>query len=182
MAHEIVRGPPDPGNIPAMRNRTTMAVAVALTSVAMTLAACGSSAPTGDQTTSFVGTWAFSSGMLTPTCMSPIPQLPPFSLKGLTVAFTKVDDSTFSLTAGTAGCTVLFGASGQTATARPMQTCMLDLGPPLGPEAVAIKSWTLTASGDQIENTISGAIAVCTADGSGVLVRATAPAADAGAD
>jgi hypothetical protein len=184
MAHENIRRRSEPGNMRAMRNGTktarVLALAMMFTATVTTLASCGSSAPAGDQTMPFIGSWVFASGMLTPTCKAPLPQLPAFALAGLDVTFTKVDSATIRLEAGTAGCTVVFTVSGQAATAKPGQSCMLDLGGVLREQLVGIKSWTLMAAGDHINNTISGAVAVCSADGTGVLVHTTPP--DAGVD
>ena len=137
----------------------------ALTTV-MLAPACGGGGG-GDQTTKFVGAWTFASGELTPTAGCPISA--PFSLKGLSVVFAKVDDSTISLGIGTA-CTVKFKVSGANATVEPKQTCTLDVGA-LGPMSVAIVTWTLALSGDQIDNTIEGSIFVCEASGTAVLTR-----------
>jgi hypothetical protein len=128
--------------------------------------ACGGGGG-GDQTTKFIGTWTFSSGDLTPTAGCPITA--PFSLKGLTVTFAKVDNSTISLGIGTA-CTVKFTVSGAKATVEPKQTCTLDVGA-LGPMSVAIDAWTLTLTGDQIDNMIEGSILICKASGMAVLTR-----------
>ena len=134
----------------------------------LTLApSCGGGAG-GDQTTKFVGTWTFSSGALTPKCAL---ISTPFSLKGLSVMFAKVDNSTISLGIS-AACVVKFNVSGDQATVEPKQTCTLDLGPPLGAETVAIDTWALTLSGDSIDNTIVGSVAgLCTASGTAVLTR-----------
>jgi hypothetical protein len=138
---------------------------------------CGGGA--GDQTTKFLGTWTFTSGQLTPTCAL---ITTPFSLTGLPVVFTKVDDSTISLGLGTA-CAVKFKVAGAKATVEPQQTCTLDVGA-LGPQTVAIDKWTLSLSGDQIDNDIAGSILICTASGTAVLMRGGpdggAPDADAG--
>jgi hypothetical protein len=121
------------------------------------------------ETDKFVGTWTFESGMLTPVCQ--IIQAPaPFSLQGLTVSISKIDAGTISLTAGAAGCTVQFTVSGATATAKPGQMCTLDVMA-LGPQIVGVTSWTLKLNGDRIDSTTSGMVAICTATGSGVLVR-----------
>jgi len=143
-----------------------LALAVALTP------SCGGGSG-GDQTTKFTGAWTFQSGSLTPIC--PIPGLSPFDLTGLNVTFTKVDDATISLTINSA-CDLHFRAAGATATVLPNQTCTLDLGGALGPQAVAIKSWTLTVKGEEIDCTISGSASLCTASGSAVLVRGTTDA------
>jgi hypothetical protein len=133
----------------------------------------------GDQTVKFLGTWTFSSGQLTPMCAL---ITTPFSLTGLPVVFTKVDDSTISLGIG-AACTVKFKVAGGKATVEPKQTCTLDVGA-LGPQTVAIDKWTLSLSGDQIDNDIAGSILICTASGTAVLMRGGfdggAPDADAG--
>ena len=134
----------------------------------------------GDQTAKFVGPWTFSSGQLTPMCAL---ISTPFSLTGLPVVFTKVDDSTISLGIG-AACTVKFKVAGAKATVEPKQTCTLDVGA-LGPQTVSIVKWTLMLSGDdQIDNDIAGSILICTASGTAVLTRGGpdggAPDADAG--
>jgi hypothetical protein len=138
---------------------------------------CGGSG--GDQTVKFLGAWTFSSGQLTPMCAL---ITTPFSLTGLPVVFTKDDDSTISLGIG-AACTVKFKVAGAKATVEPNQTCTLDVGA-LGPQTVAINRWTLTLSGDEIDNDIAGSILICTASGTAVLMRGGpdggAPDADAG--
>jgi hypothetical protein len=154
----------------------TLLSAVLLTSVValMAIPSCGGGG--GDQTVKYVGTWTFSSGELTPTCTL-LAGVKPFSLAGLTVMFAKVDDGTISLGIG-AACTVKFKVSGTNATVEPMQTCTLDVGAPLGTVMVGIQSWTLTLSGDQIDNMIAGSVAgICTASGTAVLERG---ASDAG--
>jgi len=127
--------------------------------------ACGGGGG-GDQTTKFVGTWTFSSGELTPTCSF---ISTPFMLTGISVMFAKIDDSTISLVIGTA-CTVKFKVSGGKGTVEPKQTCTLAVGA-LGPQAVAIDTWTLALSGDRIDNTIAGSISICQASGTAVLTR-----------
>jgi hypothetical protein len=129
----------------------------------------------GDQTAKFVGPWTFASGSLMPMC--PIAGVPTFNLAGLNVAFEKVDDSTISLVINT-GCTVKFSVSGNKATAPSGQTCALDLGPPLGPQSITIKTWTLVLTGNHIDATIAGQALICTAMGTAVLVPG---ATDAGA-
>jgi hypothetical protein len=127
----------------------------------------------GDQTTNFVGAWTFKSGALTPIC--PIPGLSPFDLTGLNLTLTKVDDATISLKIN-AACDVHFRVSGASATALPAQTCTLDLGGALGPQSVAVTSWTLKIVGDEIDCTIAGRASLCSASGTAVLVRGTTDA------
>jgi hypothetical protein len=129
---------------------------------------CGESGGGGDQTAPFLGTWAFASGALTPTC--PIPGLAPLDLTGGPVLLEKVDDSTLSATLNST-CVLKFRASGNTATVLPNQTCTLDLGAPIGPQPIQIMTWTLTIAGDQLNCTIAGSASVCTAMGTGVLAR-----------
>ena len=133
----------------------------------LALAACGGSST--DQTTGFLGTWTFSSGKLTPNCIAITAS--PFDLTGLSVVFAKVDDSTISLTAGTAGCTVEFGVAGDNATVKPNQTCTLALGGAFGNQKITVTSWTLARSGDRIDTNVSSQVPLCTVSGSGVLVR-----------
>jgi hypothetical protein len=154
----------------------------ALLSLSMGLAlaaapSCGGSSG-GDQTTKFSGAWTFKSGSLTPTC--PIPGLSPFDLTGLNVAFTKVDDSTIALMINTA-CNLHFHAADTKATVLANQTCALDLGGALGMQNIMITSWTLSLAGDEIDCTLSGRASLCTAAGTGVLVRGTTDAGDGGA-
>jgi hypothetical protein len=132
-------------------------------------AACGGSdAPKTDQ---FVGPWTFTSGTLAPTCVGGI-TVPPFTLVGLTMVLTKVDDSTVSLTAGSAGCTVKFKVSGGTASAEPKQTCTLDVGGALMTQMIVVNSWTLKLAGsDRLDSDIKGAASICSVAGSGVLMR-----------
>jgi hypothetical protein len=155
-------------------------IAALVTSV---VAACGvgCGGGSGDQTTGFVGDWTFSSGSLAATCTG-IQSPSPFDLTGLGVTFAKVDDATISLTAGTAGCIVDFGVSGDAATVKPNQKCTLALGKAFGNQTVAVTTWTLTRTGDRIDTTVMGAVLFCTASGTGVLVRGglDAGATDAG--
>ena len=150
----------------AMRPRLSRA-SILFALLTVTLAPSCGGGGSGDQTTKFVGAWTFASGELTPTAGCPISA--PFSLKGISVMFAKVDDATISLGIG-AVCTVRFKVSGATATVEPKQTCTLDFGA-LGPMAVAIDAWTLTLTGDQIDNTIEGSIFICKASGTAVLTR-----------
>ena len=161
-----------PMKLRPIRKAPFLAVMAASLVASLAAPSCGGGA--GDQTAKFVGTWTFSSGELQPTCAL---ITTPFSLAGLTVMFAKVDDSTISLGIGMA-CTVNFKVSGDKATVEPMQTCTLDIAE-LGPVAVAINAWALTLSGDSIDNTIAGSVAVCTASGTAVLVRG---AGDGGAN
>jgi hypothetical protein len=147
----------------------------ALASV-LVLAAAGPSCGgggSGPATAQFVGPWTFTSGQLTPMCFGA--SLSPVELKGLNVSFTKIDDSTISLTAN-AGCVVHFHVSGNQATVAAGQTCTLDTGTMLGTAAIMITTWTLSLSSDHIDTTIAGTASVCTASGTGVLVRGTSDA------
>jgi hypothetical protein len=135
-------------------------------------ASCGGG---GDQTTKFVGAWTFESGELAATCAIGSP--PPFSLAGLPVTFAKVDDSTISLTIN-AQCTVKFAVDGNHATVAANQMCSLDVGS-LGPQNISIMKWTLSLSGDHIDNDIAGTASICMAAGTAVLVHGT-PDASAG--
>jgi hypothetical protein len=127
----------------------------------------------GDQTAKFVGAWTFTSGSLTPVCL--VPGVPPFDLTGLNVTFTKIDDSTISLMIN-AFCDVHFHVSGNSATAVANQTCSLDLGGALMMQTVNVTKWTLSLSGDHIDNVIAGSVAICTASGTAVLARGTSDA------
>jgi hypothetical protein len=161
-----------------MRRKLWLVVPCVLV-VALGAQSCGSSA-SGDQTTKFVGSWAFSSGSLSPTCIGQ--QISSFDLTGLPVEFTKVDDATISLAIGT-GCTLMFHASGNSASVEAGQTCTLDLGDPLGMQSIMVTKWTLVVSGDEIDATIAGTASVCTAAGTGVLARrATDGGAGTGGD
>jgi hypothetical protein len=128
--------------------------------------ACGDSG--GDQTTKFIGDWTFASGSLAASCLgSP---LPPFDLTGLPATFTKVDDGTIALGLGTV-CSVKFHVSGNEANVAAGQTCTLDLGTGLGMQSITIMKWSLTLTGDRIDNDIQGMAAICMASGTAVLVR-----------
>lgn len=154
--------------------RRTLLFASCLGLASLVAPSCGSGGG-GDQTTKFAGAWTFQSGSLTPVCL--LPGVPPFDLTGLNVTFTKVDDATISLMINTA-CNVHFHVSGNSATVAAMQTCSLDVGGALGMQTVSIMTWTLTLSGDQIENVIAGSVAsgLCSASGTAVLVRGTSDA------
>jgi hypothetical protein len=149
------------------RSRFALVFALALSSAALSTPSCGGGAG-GDQTASFVGSWAFASGALTPMC--PIAGLSPLDLTGGPVLLERVDDTTLSGTLSPT-CVIKFHASGNRATVEPNQTCTFDLGAPLGPQAIQIMTWTLTLAGDQIDCTIAGSVNVCTAMGTGVLAR-----------
>jgi hypothetical protein len=150
--------------------------------LSLALAACGGGGTPTDQTAGFVGVWTFSSGSLAATCTG-IPAPAPFELTGLSVTFAKVDDSTISLTAGSAGCTVDFGVTGDIAKAKPNQTCVLALGKSFGNQTVAVQTWMLTRTGDRIDSNVTGAVLFCSVSGTGVLTRgsldASAPDASA---
>jgi hypothetical protein len=152
-----------------MRRALKMILATA-PMLAVFTAGCGGGGG-GAGTDKFVGSWTFESGMLTPACQAI--QVAPFALQGLSVSISKVDAGTISLEAGTAGCTVQFSVSGDTASAKPGQMCTLNVAG-LGPQSVGITSWTLALNGDRIDSTTSGMVLICTASGSGVLVRTSA--------
>jgi hypothetical protein len=147
--------------------RSRFGLVLALSFAALAAPSCGGGAG-GDQTVTFLGSWAFASGALTPMC--PIPGLAAFDLTGGPVLFEKIDDSTLSGTLNST-CIIKFHASGNRATVEPGQTCTLDLGAPLGPQTMQITTWTLTLAGDRIDCTIAGSASLCTAMGTGVLVR-----------
>jgi hypothetical protein len=147
-------------------SRFRLVLALALSFAALVTPSCGGGA-SGDQTTSFLGSWAFASGALTPMC--PIAGLPPLDLTGGPVLLAKVDDSTLNATLNST-CMIKFHVSGNKATVAPGQTCTLD-GGALGPLAIQITTWTLTLAGDRIDCTIAGSASGCTAMGTGVLAR-----------
>jgi hypothetical protein len=155
----------------AMLRKHVLTSVFGLSCLSVLAASCGGG---GDGTTKFVGAWTFESGELTATCAIGAP--PPFSLAGLPVTFARVDDSTISLTINTQ-CTVKFAVDGDHATAAANQMCTLDVGS-LGPQNIAVTKWTLSLSGDRIDNDIAGMASICTAAGTAVLVRGTP---DAGA-
>jgi hypothetical protein len=148
-------------------SRLGLAFAFALTFAALAAPSCGGGGG-GDQTTKFVGSWAFAAGSLTPMCG--IPGLAPFDLTGGPVLLERVDDSTLSATLNPT-CIIKFHASGDKATVASGQTCTLDLGAPLGPQPIQITTWTLTLAGNSIDCTIAGSASICTAMGTGVLAR-----------
>jgi hypothetical protein len=138
--------------------------------------ACSSSGPNGDQTTKFSGAWTFASGQLAPTC-SIAAGLPPFDLTGLAVTFTKIDDATISLKINPT-CDVHFHVTGDSGTVLANQTCTLDLGGALNTQNIMVTKWTLDLTGDHIDCAITGTAAagICSATGTGVLVRAPSDA------
>jgi hypothetical protein len=149
-----------------------LALVVSLALGALVLSSCGGNS--GDQTTSFVGPWTFSSGTLTPNCPILGASAPPnFDLAGLNVTFAKVDDTTIRLTLNVS-CVVNFNVSGGKGTVAANQACALDV-PKLGMVSVAITSWTLTLTNDHIDCTIAGSAEsnLCTAIGTATLVRGT---------
>jgi hypothetical protein len=157
-----------------------MKKALLLVSLAALAAApsCGGGSP-APQTEKFVGAWTFQSGMLTPMCGALAAGVMPVSLVGLPVTLAQLDSTTLSLTLN-ASCVIHLQVSGATATVAAAQTCTLDVAG-LGPTAVDITTWTLTLTGDHIDNTIAGNVAgFCSATGVGVLVRGTTDAGTAG--
>jgi hypothetical protein len=148
-------------------------------------ASCGGQPLVGhdaDAAAFYVGKWTFQSGTLTPACPKLMP--PPFSLVGLSVTITEVDDHTIRVRAGSDKCTVTFSVDGNKASAKPGQFCELDTGALLGVQNVGVSSWTLTRpkEGKPLASFFSGAVVICAATGSGVLVPADEFVPDAGAD
>ena len=164
--------------VPFQSTRALLGLALAF------VGACGGVAVVGhgaDAARNFVGTWTFESGMLTPACPMIMP--PPFSLVGLSVRIAEVDDKTITVQAGSARCSVTFAVDGNVARALPDQHCELDTGALLGVQNIAVTSWTLTRAGERITSTTSGAVVICAATGSGVLVpQWSIEAPDGGAD
>jgi hypothetical protein len=140
---------------------------------------CGGSGG-GDQTTNFIGAWRFSSGQLAATCLGS-PQAP-FDLTGGPVTITKVDDGTITLTLTDTACMVKFQVSGNQGSAAPNQLCTIDVGGSLGMQTITITKWTLSISGDHVDNDITGTASVCMASGTGVLMRDTADAGKGSTD
>jgi hypothetical protein len=147
---------------------------VSLAALAVAPSCGGTSAPQTDQ---FVGNWTFASGELTPVCPG-VAGVMPFSIAGGPVTLTKLDATTLSLVLNPQ-CDVHLAVSGSRATVLPAQTCTLDVGGASGSQVISITTWTLVLSGDHIDNTIAGSVVICTASGTGVLVRDTS---DAGAN
>jgi hypothetical protein len=132
----------------------------------------------GDQTTNFGGAWRFSSGQLTATC--PGLSLAPFDLTGGPVTITRVDDGTIMLTLTGTACMVKFQVSGNQGNAAPNQICPLAVGG--STQSLTITRWTLSLSGDHIDNDITGSASVCMASGTGVLMRDTPDSGTVGTD
>jgi hypothetical protein len=161
-----------------MRLRARLVFAL-LALASATTTSCGGGGG-GDQTTNFTGAWRFSSGQLAPICLgSP---LAPLDLTGGPVTITKVDDGTIVLTFTNTACMVKFQVSGNQGSAPPDQLCALDLGGSLGMQTITITKWTLSLSGDHIDNDVSGTASVCVASGTPVLVRDTPDAGTSGTD
>ena|SRR5215471_10245312 len=149
--------------------------------IVLLVAACGSSS--SDDASKFVGTWTFDSGTITATCSNGLPG-GSFPIAGLSGMITKVDNTHIRLTANSS-CIINFTVSGATATAPSGQSCTLPT-PTLGPQEIAISSWTMTLTGTGAGATMSASISgtalagLCTASGSGSLSQHSGT--DGGAD
>jgi hypothetical protein len=140
---------------------------------------CGEAADgAADPTVPFVGTWTFGSGVASPTCPSGAPQsLAPARFNGEGLSVTKGGGSSVSAVVGTAGCHVIFDVRGALATARPGQTCALQLGTSPGQTsavAIAVTSWTLSLTSQGLVSALSGTAASCVINADGTLFRSGA--------
>jgi hypothetical protein len=118
----------------------------------------------------FVGNWTFASGSLTPQCAVGGVDLPPLALAGMEASIQQVSPTAVVLAIGNA-CSVSFEVTGNVAAATAGQTCQLDWGGSVGPQSLSIASWTLTRSGDHLDETVNGSFSVCTVTGSDELVQ-----------
>jgi hypothetical protein len=141
-------------------------------------AAGGSGGAAGDSTSSFVGSWTFDTGSVTPTCTGVTP--PAISLIGNAVTITKIDAShvNFSFSNSELVCKVAFTVSGTTATAESGQTCTITVMGISG--TFDVTSWTLMDSGNTLSMSVKGTAKVATVScnpvGSGMLSRVDASA------
>jgi hypothetical protein len=153
-----------------MRHASTKA-ALVLTALLATIG-CGGGG--SDDATKFVGNWTFNTGsVINATCQPPIvPAMQSFDLAGREVSITKISNSSIRVLVGTGtGCSVTFSVSGAMATANANQLCTLPvmLGGQTSNQTIMVDSWTLSLSGTMLATTLSGAVAICTAMGSGSL-------------
>lgn len=113
----------------------------------------------------FVGSWIYA-GAIDPNCQN----IAAVDLTGDAVTITATDSS--HLRVDLAGyCNIAFEVDGFTASASGGQSCTFDI-PSLGPQAIAITSWTLTMTSDDVlTSDFKGAILICAPTGTGTLTR-----------
>jgi hypothetical protein len=140
----------------------------------LTLGAAGCSS---SKDVDFTGTWAFSSGALTGSCLGMTINN---DLTAQTFTLAKGTTSDLLFTLGT--CQVKLDVNGNTAAASAGQSCMFTV-PPIGPVTVAITSWTMTStdSGHTLTTSAAGTAVggTCPVMLSGAAVKATASSGDA---
>ncbi len=152
----------------------------------LVLAAAGCSSSSNSNPDSFVGTWAFQSGAITPNCS--LVTLDPVDLTGSIVNITKIDSSHLAMMISGAGatCNVRFVVDGSTAKVDSGQTCdIVDNGIQA---TVAVSTWTLSLASSQIDMSMTGSTSVnyggftitCTPGSTGTLVRSSSDAAQSG--
>lgn len=113
------------------------------------LACGGGGGGSAEDPAPFLGAWTLSSGAATPTCASaPIP-VAPVKLDGTAVTVTKGSESPLVVAVALApgqSCNLKYDLKGDTATARPGQTCMLSIM--MIPALVSVTSATFVVQGE----------------------------------
>lgn len=131
-----------------------------------------------DPSASFVGSWTFDSGSVTPTCTGVT--VAAISLTGSAVTITKIDAThiNFAFSNSELSCSVDFAVGGTTATAEAAQTCTINVIGMSG--TFDVTAWTLTESGGTISMSVNGTANVsvvgCKPTGMGMLSRVDAAA------
>jgi len=128
-----------------------------------------------DPSATFVGSWTFDSGSVTPMCTGVT--VAAISLTGNAVTITEIDAShiNFAFSNSELSCSVDFTVSGTTATAEAAQTCTITV---MGVSTTfKVTAWTLMESGGTIAMSVNGTAKVsvvnCTPSGTGMLSRVT---------
>jgi hypothetical protein len=158
-----------------------LAVPSAMALLVLALATASSSCGGGssDDTSKFIGTWTFDSGMLgtDSTCAVGAQSA---ALAGQTFTLVKGTSSDLLLTLTTSQvmCQVTFKVAGSTATADPNQMCTFTVTG-LGQTSVGVTSWTLVTSNGTTLTTSMVGTAICPVTGSG---SASKNAASSGQD
>jgi hypothetical protein len=142
----------------------------------LAVASCGSSGSGGSTPSDldrFLGTWTISAGMLKASCVG-IPAITTTLMGEQTVQKGGDADLAFNVQPK---CRILLDAMGDTATARPQQTCTISAG---GAEIPAtVTGGTLTVSGETATFDVAGkamlVTGACTFTASGSSARTAGP-------
>jgi hypothetical protein len=121
---------------------------------------------------SFVGTWTFDSGNLTPmSCMIGGMAVPSLPLTGRTLVITKVD-ATHVTSAFGQMCSITFAVGSTLGTATAAQTCTVALSS--GNVSITVDTWTLTPTSAGLTTDMTGtvpALTGCSVSGGGTLTK-----------